>query len=274
VTGRRHLALGAALGLMVAFSLGPFLWSVVTSVRPPSELTGGTLLPRALSIDSYAGVFGQRPFALYLRNSVVVGLLSTAIALTAGALAAAVLARLRPSLGRLVEVTLLFFALWPPAVLLVPLFTAGRALGLVDSLPGLALVHAALNVPFVTWMLATFFRQIPADLEDAARVDGFSRLQFLVRIALPLAAPALAATAILAFIFSWNEFVIALTFLSRDELRTVPVGIAMLAGVTVYEIPWGQISAAVVMTTLPVVAAVLVFQRWIVSGLTAGAVKG
>jgi multiple sugar transport system permease protein len=122
-------------------------------------------------------------------------------------------------------------------------------------------------------MLAAAFRQLPRELEDAARVDGFSRLQYLTRVALPLAGPALGATAILTFIFSWNEFVIALTFLSRDALRTVPVGVAMLTGVTMYEIPWGQISAAVVMTTLPVVVAVLAFQRWIVSGLTAGAVK-
>jgi ABC-type glycerol-3-phosphate transport system permease component len=273
MTRRGRIALGAALAVLALASLAPFLWSAITSLRPPADVLAPSLLPRALSLESYADVFRQRPFARYLANSVIVGLLSTALALAAAAPAAAVLARMGRRLAAACETGLLFFALWPPAVLLVPLFTVGRTLGLTNSLAGLAVVHATLNLPFATWMLAAAFRQLPRELEDAARVDGFSRLQYLTRVALPLAGPALGATAILTFIFSWNEFVIALTFLSRDALRTVPVGVAMLTGVTMYEIPWGQISAAVVMTTLPVVVAVLAFQRWIVSGLTAGAVK-
>lgn len=267
---------GVAVTAVVVFAVGPFAWSLLTSIKPDAELFAipPTYLPRTLSFEHYTGVFAQRPFATYLWNSVLVALLSTLVALAAGAMAAHVLARLRPRASRFLEYGLLFFALWPPAVLLVPLYTLGRTVGLTDSRLGLAIVHAALNLPFAAWMLTAFFRQLPAEIEEAARVDGFSRWQFLVRVALPLVAPALGATAILIFILSWNEFVIALTFISRDELRTVPVGIAMLTGVTVYEIPWGQISAAVVMTTLPVVVVVLAFQRWIVSGLTAGAVKG
>ncbi len=272
----RTVALWLGIALLVTFNLGPFAWSFLTSIKPGAEVFAipPTYLPRDLSIESYTGVFDQRPFARYLWNSIVVATLSTLVALATGALAAHGLARLRLRAAAALEYGLLFFALWPPAVLLVPLYSLGRALGLINSHLGLALVHAALNLPLAAWMLTASFRSLPPELEEAARVDGFSRLQFLTRVTLPLSGPALAATAILVFILSWNEFVIALTFISRDDLRTVPVGIAMLTGVTVYEIPWGQISAAVVMTTLPVVVAVLACQRWIVSGLTAGAVKG
>ncbi len=271
---RIWVVLGVA-GLSL-FCLAPFLWSLVTSLKTPAELLAvpPTWVPHHPTLANYVDVFVQRPFARYLLNSLIVGLLSTLIAMTCASLAAYALARLRLRGTTIIEYGLLFFALWPPAVLLVPLYLVGRSLGLLNSLVGLSLAHAALNLPFAAWMLTAFFRQVPAELEEAARVDGLSRLQFLRRILLPLVAPAMAATALLVFIFSWNEFVIALTFIVRDNLRTVPVGIAMLTGITSYDIPWGQISAAVVMTTLPVVAAVLACQRWIISGLTAGALKG
>ncbi len=272
----RRLILAAAVLSLAAFSLAPFLWSVVTSVKEPSELfaTPPTWVPRSFSLQNYSEIFERRPFARYLANSLLVAALSTAIALAAGSLAAHALARSRSRFAPWIERSILVCALFPPAVLLVPIFSAARAAGLVNSLTALAVVHAALNLPFAVWTLTAFFRRIPSEIEDAARVDGMTRLQILLRIVLPLSGPALAATGILVFIFSWNEFVLALTLLQRDELRTVPVGIALLSGATVYEIPWGQISAAVVLTTLPVVAAVVLFQRWILSGLTAGAVKG
>jgi multiple sugar transport system permease protein len=268
------LLLGATM--LVAWSVGPFLWSVLTAVKPTDEVfrTPPTYLPHALSFDSFGMIFERRPFGRYLLNSLVVAIGSTLVALVAGSAAAYALTRLRLRGAATIERGFLLFALFPPAVLLVPLFAAGRTLGLVNSYSGLILVHAALNLPFTIWALASFFRELPIEIEEAARVDGFSRLQILARIVAPLSAPALAATAILVFIFSWNEFVIALTFMQRDAMRTVPVGISMLSGVTVFEVPWDQISAAIVMTTLPIVAAVLVFQRWILSGLTAGAVKG
>jgi multiple sugar transport system permease protein len=272
----RRWALIGGIATVVAASSIPFLWSVLTSVKSTAEVfrTPPTWFPETFSLESYAAVFERRPFARYLLNSVLVAVGSTALALAAGALAAYALTRLRVRRAAFIQGSLLAFALFPPAVLLVPLFRAAGAVGLVNSYAGVILVHAALNVPFAVWALAAFFREIPLEIEEAARVDGFSRLQVLGRIVVPLSAPALAATAILLFIFSWNEFVVALTFLQRDAMRTVPVGISMLSGVTVYEVPWDQISAAIVMTTLPVVVAVLAFQRWILSGLTAGAVKG
>jgi multiple sugar transport system permease protein len=262
--------------VLVVFSLGPFLWSVLTSLKPPEELlrVPPTWIPRAPTLDNYGDVLDQRPFVRYTGNSLLVAVLSTFVALAAAAPAAYALARLRVPRAAAIEKAFLAFALFPPAVLLVPLFVAARDVGALNSRLAVAVVHAALNLPFAVWCLTSFFRSFPPELEDAARVDGFSRAGALLRIVLPVSAPALAATAILVFIFSWNEFVVALTFLTRDELRTVPVGVAMLSGANVYEVPWGQISAAVVLTTLPVVAAVLAFQRGIVSGLSAGAVKG
>ncbi|MBI3270031.1 MAG: carbohydrate ABC transporter permease [Planctomycetes bacterium] len=266
----------AAIAGLLLFSLAPFLWSVLTSLKPEREVFAvpPTWLPSRIALESYAGVFEQRPFALYFANSLLVAALSTLLALSAAAPAAYALARFRLRGAGPIEQTFLLFALFPSAVLLVPLYSMVRDLGVANSRLALAAVHAALNLPFAVWTLTSFFRELPVEIEDAARVDGFSRLQLLARIVLPLSAPALGATSILLFIFSWNEFVLALAFLTRDDLRTVPLGISMLTGVSVYEVPWGRISAAVVLTTLPVVAAVLGFQRWIVSGLTAGAVKG
>lgn len=262
--------------ILCTFSLAPFVWSVITSIKPPDEVTAipPTYLPSEVSFENYTGVFAQRPFARYLLNSLIVALGSTALTLFAATLAAYALTRMRWTGAPIFEKGLLVFALFPPAILIVPLLTVARKVGASNSYVALMVVHAALNLPLAIWMLSAFFRQIPQDLEDAARVDGFSRLGMLSRVLVPLSAPAMAATAILVFIFSWNEFVIALMFMTQPAKQTLPVGISMLSGVTMYEIPWGQISAAIVMTTLPVVVAVLVMQRWILSGLTAGAIKG
>lgn len=271
----KRLLLASGVTLLALWSLAPFLWSVITSLKDSDEVMRipPTYVPEAPTGSNYSDIFSRQPFARYMLNSAIVGLGSTALALVAGALAAYAIARLRVPGGRLVEKALLAFSLVPSAILIVPLFAGAQRLGLTNSHLALIIVHATFNLPFAVWMLTSFFREFPSELEDAARVDGFSRLQILTRLVLPLSAPALGATAILLFIFSWNEFVIALTLLRGDQ-ATVPVGIARLTGTSAYEIPWGQISAAVVLTTLPVVAAVLAFQRWIVSGLTAGAVKG
>ncbi|MBI2933596.1 MAG: carbohydrate ABC transporter permease [Planctomycetes bacterium] len=271
----KRLSLTAAVLLVVTFSLAPFLWSVLTSIKTATELRSipPTYVPHTATLTNYSDIFNRQPFARYMLNSLIVGAGSTALALAAGALAAYALTRLRLRAAGTIEKGLLLFSLFPAAVLIVPLFALARTFGLINSFLGLILVHAALNLPFAIWMLSSFFREFPTELEEAARVDGFSRLQILTRIVLPISAPAIGATAILVFIFSWNEFVISNLFLSGHKV-TVPVAISRLSGASAYEIPWGQISAAVVLTTLPVVAAVLAFQRWIISGLTAGAVKG
>ncbi len=271
----RLLLITAAL-ILAAYSLAPFAWQVVTSFKSAHEVTRipATYLPSSPSFENYAEVFKSRPFARYILNSIIVAAGATVLALVAGAPAAYALARMKiPRSGAILKL-ILIGALFPQIVYLVPLYEMIRFLHLMNNPLALIVPYAALNLPFVVWVLYSFFRQIPRDLEDAALVDGFSRLGVLVRIVLPISAPALATTAILVFIFAWNEFLFALKFMTRDAARTVPVGIAMLRGAEIYEIPWGQISAAIVLTTMPVVIVVLTLQRRIVQGLTAGAIKG
>ncbi|MDE2293232.1 MAG: carbohydrate ABC transporter permease [Elusimicrobia bacterium] len=267
---------GAAAAAVVLWSLGPFLWQVVTSLKPSAEVISvpPRYWPSHPTLASYSKIFATRPFGTYILNSVIVALSTTVLCALTGTLAAYAFARLPLPGGKWAIRFILFVAIFPPTILIVPLYRMVRAMHLLNNPLGLILPYTALNLPFAVWVLMTFFKQIPRDIEEAAAVDGLSRWQTLWKIVFPLSAPAVATTAILVFIFSWNEFLLALTFMSRDSARTVPVGIAMLSGVTMYEVPWDQISAAVVITTLPVVALVLAFQRRIVEGLTAGAVKG
>jgi multiple sugar transport system permease protein len=278
VKRKRFLSIGIALGVgvVVLFSLAPFLWQVVTSLKPSNEIFSRPVryIPSHLDLSAYVKIFSRHPFARQILNSVFIACAGTFLCLFASSLASYALARLRLRGGRGFLLFLLFLSLFPPVVLIVPLYEMVSTFGLMNNYLALIIPYAALNVPFATWVLTSFFRQIPEALEDAAKVDGLSRLGILVRIILPLSAPALATTAILVFIFCWNEFLFALTFMTRATSRTVPVGIAMLSGASQYEIPWDQISAATVLTTLPLVAFVVLFQRRIVEGLTAGAVKG
>jgi len=270
------ICLVLGVGVVVFFSLAPFLWQVVTSLKPSNEIFSRPVryIPSHLDLSAYVKIFSRHPFARQILNSVFIACAGTFLCLFASSLASYALARLRLRGGRGFLLFLLFLSLFPPVVLIVPLYEMVSTFGLMNNYLALIIPYAALNVPFATWVLTSFFRQIPEALEDAAKVDGLSRLGILVRIILPLSAPALATTAILVFIFCWNEFLLALTFMTRATSRTVPVGIAMLSGASQYEIPWDQISAATVLTTLPLVAFVVLFQRRIVEGLTAGAVKG
>ena len=270
------ICLVLGVGVVVFFSLAPFLWQVVTSLKPSNEIFSRPVryIPSHLDLSAYVKIFSRHPFARQILNSVFIACAGTFLCLFASSLASYALARLRLRGGRGFLLFLLFLSLFPPVVLIVPLYEMVSTFGLMNNYLALIIPYAALNVPFATWVLTSFFRQIPEALEDAAKVDGLSRLGILVRIILPLSAPALATTAILVFIFCWNEFLLALTFMTRATSRTVPVGIAMLSGASQYEIPWDQISAATVLTTLPLVAFVVLFQRRIVEGLTAGAIKG
>ena len=264
------------VGAVTLWSLGPFLWQFITSIKTPAEVLAvpPTYWPKHPTLASYARVFSQRPFATYMLNSLLVALGTTVLCTGLGTLAAYALSRPKLVGARWALGVVLVLSVFPPTLVIVALKRLIQQAGLLNSLWSLILSYSALNLPFSIWVLQTFFKQVPADIEEAAQVDGFSRWATLWKIIFPLSAPAVATTAILIFIFSWNEFLLALAFISRDAARTVPVGIAMLSGVTVYEVPWDQISAAVVVTTLPVVAIVLAFQRRILQGLTAGAVKG
>ncbi|MEK6542851.1 MAG: carbohydrate ABC transporter permease [Elusimicrobiota bacterium] len=266
---------GVAIAIVCVWSLAPFLWQVLTSLKASEEIfrVPPEIFPDSWSIESYRKVLTGRAFGTYVLNSLWVGSWATLICVSVASCAAYAMTRLTVKGTAFWQKFLLAPSFLPPAVLAVPLYQLAHFCGITDKPIALVLAYAALNLPFAIWMLAAFFKHLPKELEEAAMLDGLSRMGILLRIILPVSLPALATTSILVFIFCWNEFVLALTLMSRDATRTVPVGIAMLSGASAYEIPWDQITAAVVMTTMPVVLLVLFFQRQIVSGLTAGAVK-
>lgn len=280
IVGSRHPAgswlRGLGVLLTVAFCLAPFLWQVLTSLKPPQEVFAvpPTWWPSEISFASYRQVFSGRPFGRYVLNSVGVALLTTALTLALAVPAAYALSRLRLPGREFLYRSILVASLVPSVVLLVPLYELARLTDAFNRPLALAVPYAALNLPLAVWALASFFRAVPRELEDAAAVDGMSRWSILWRIVFPLSLPGVATTSILVFIFAWNEFLIALSFMTRPEAYTAPVGVALLAGASLYEVPWGQISAAVVIATAPLVVMVLLFQRRIAAGLTAGALKG
>ena len=263
------------LGLvaLVLAALFPFYWAIVASLTPEAVLFARpSLWPSALTLEHWRALFGERAFWLPIRNSLVVAGATTLLCVSIGTLAAYALARLEfrgrgAILGFILAVTM-----FPQISIVSPLYLLLRELRLIDTYPGLVLPYITFAMPLTVWLLVGFFRQLPRDLEEAALVDGATRWQTFTRVVLPLAAPGLATTAILTFIYCWNEFLFALSFTLGPERQTVPVAIALFRGQ--YQVPWGQILAATVVATLPVAALVLVFQRRIVQGLTAGAVKG
>lgn len=271
----RTTAIYALLALLVLFSLAPFLWEVSTSLKPQREVMHlpQTFVPQTATMENYAGIFERRPFGRYILNSLLVASVSTFLALVAGSLAAYSVSRARTAWRTALMLLFLMPGILPPILFLVPIYIFFSSLRLTNTYIGLMLVHAAFHVSIVFWVLENFFERFPRDLVHAARVDGYSHIGAFFRIVLPLATPVAVTAGLLAFIFSWNEFLFALQLISRDSLRVATVGISMLSGASIYEIPWGQIAAAVVVTSLPVILIILIFQRKIVSGLTAGAVK-
>lgn len=263
----------AVVGLLVAASAFPLYWALVSSFTPEARLfEPPSLLPRAVVLDHYRALFDERAFWVPIRNSLVVAATTTAFCVVVGSLCAYALARLRfrwkaPILGFILAVTM-----FPQISIVSPLYLLLREMRLINTYPGLVLPYLTFAMPLTVWLLVGFFRQLPAELEEAALVDGASRLRAFWEIILPLALPGLATTAILTFVFCWNEFLFALSFTLGPERQTVPVAIALFRGQ--YQVPWGQILSAAVVATAPVAALVLLFQRRIVQGLTAGAVKG
>jgi ABC-type glycerol-3-phosphate transport system permease component len=225
----------------------------------------------SLPLGHYRTVLVERDFWTPLANSLIVAASTTALCVSLGAACAYALARLRFRGRGVVAATLLAIGMFPQIALVSPLFLLLRRLGLTNSYPGLVLPYFTFAMPLAVYLLVTAFRRLPRDLEDAALVDGASRLRVLVEIVLPLAWPALATTGLLTFIYCWNEFLFALSFTVGPERQTVPVAVAMLSGR--HEVPWGQILAATCLGTLPVAALAAIFQRRIAAGLTAGAVK-
>ena len=262
--------------LVVLWCLAPFVWQIVTSLKSNAEISTlpVTYIPHHTSLQHYDALFVRKPFARYLLNSFLISASSTILCVGLSALAAYAVSRLRMRGSRVMLATLVVISLFPPIIFFFPLYEMMRGVGLLNNPLALIIPYTTFNLPFSIIVLATFFRTVPSDIEDAAKVDGLGRLQILWRIILPLSAPALATTAILVFIFAWNEFLFALTFMTNDRMKTVTAGIATLSGTTVHETPWGPIAAAVVVSTIPLIVLVGIFQRRIVQGLTAGATKG
>jgi ABC-type glycerol-3-phosphate transport system permease component len=246
---------------------------VAASFTPETTLFDEpSLVPRTLVLDHYRALFDVRSFWIPIRNSLVVAGATTALCITLGALCAYALARLRFRGKAAILAFILAVSMFPQISIISPLYIVLRELRLINTYPGLVLPYLTFAMPLTIWLLVGFFRQLPADLEEAAAMDGAGRLRVLGEIVLPLSIPGLAVTAILTFLYSWNEFLFALSFTLGPERYTVPVAIALFRGQ--YQVPWGQILAAAVVATFPVALLVLAFQRRIVQGLTAGAVKG
>ena len=262
------------LVVMLVWTLMPFYWMVATSLKKDKEIYGfeATLIPRQPNLDAYRRLFAQTPFVLYLRNSTVIAVSTTVASLVFGCLGAYALARLRFRGRAVIARGLIFTYLVPQSLLFIPLFAVMSTLALTDTLKGLTLAYLGFTLPFCTWLLLGYFRSVPLELEEAALVDGCSRLGALVRIILPMSLPALAVVAFFSFTQAWNEFLYANVFVNSVEARTITMGLTLFVVEDVFF--WGPMMAAACLATVPPVAVYLVFQRWVVKGLTLGAVKG
>lgn len=266
-------AFAFAVFLVVVAAVGPYVWQLITSVKPSLEIASlPPVLPSKPVFVHYVSVFAGRPFARIILNSAVVASLTTIFSLLVGGPAAYSIAKMRSGWKNPVLVLVLSVSMFPPIAAVSPLYIFIRALGLRDTYPALIIPYSTFALPLTIWILTNFFREIPDDLSRAALVDGCSHFEVFYKIMVPIAAPGVFTAAILVFIFSWNEFLFALTFTTTETSRTIPVGIALFPGI--HEIPWGEIAAATIIVTTPLVALVFIFQKRIIPGLSAGSVKG
>ena len=268
----------AGLYLLVAviifYAVFPFYYAIVSSLKPASQLFHVEYLPSVWAWDNYVSVFREQPFATNIWNSLVVSVSVVALSLLLGVTAAYALGRVQFRGRGALLMMILGVSMFPQVAVLSGMFELVRAFGLYNNLLSLTLSYMIFTIPFTVWVLTTFMRGLPKELEEAAVMDGATPWTIITRVFMPLLWPALVTTGLLAFIAAWNEFLFALTFTLTNTQRTVPVAIALITGASQHELPWGNIMAASVIVTVPVVGLVLLFQRRIVSGLTAGAVKG
>jgi len=273
-TARQKVGWGTANTVAVLLAIIPVLWIVSLSFKDPSTITDATFWPKKWTTANYRGIFDTSEFTRALINSIGIALISTFIAVTLASMAAYAVARLDfPGKAILIGMSLLI-AMFPAISLVTPLFNIERALGLFDTWPGLIIPYVAFGLPLAIYTLSAFFREIPWELEKAAKMDGATPFQAFVRVIAPLAAPGMFTTAILVFIYCWNDFLFAISLTSTTRSRTVPAAIAFFTGSSQFEAPTGSICAAAVIITIPIILFVLFFQRRIVAGLTSGAVKG
>ncbi|MEU0533525.1 carbohydrate ABC transporter permease [Amycolatopsis tolypomycina] len=274
VTTGRKVRWGLVDILVLVFALVPVLWVVSLSFKTKDTLTDGNFIPRSWTWQNYADIFQTSEFLLALVNSIGIAIISTVIAVVLGTMAAYAIARLDfPGKQLLVGLSLLI-AMFPQVSLVTPLFNIERNLALFDTWPGLILPYITFALPLSIYTLSAFFREIPWELEKAAKMDGATPAQAFRKVIAPLAAPGVFTTAILVFIFCWNDFLFAISLTSTTASRTVPAALSFFTGSSQFEDPTGQVSAAAVVITIPIIVFVLFFQRRIVAGLTSGAVKG
>jgi trehalose/maltose transport system permease protein len=270
----RRIGFYALIAVILFYTVFPFYWAVVSSLKSGSAIFQVEFLPAHPTFENYRALFAEQSFARNIANSLIVASVATAISLALAATGAYALGRIKFRGRAAILFAVLSISMFPQIAVLSGLFELIRYFGLYNTLTGLVFSNLILTLPFTVWVLTAFMRELPQALEEAAVMDGASSFRILTEVFLPLMAPALAATGLLAFILAWNEFLFALTFTLSNEQRTVPVAIALITGASAYELPWGRVMAASVIVTVPLIALVLILQRHIVSGLVAGAVKG
>ncbi|MBE1552443.1 multiple sugar transport system permease protein [Mycobacterium sp. OAS707] len=277
---REKVGAGRATGwtvvniLVVLYALFPVLWILSLSLKPTSSVKDGKLIPSQITFDNYKGIFDGDIFTSALINSIGIGLITTVIAVVFGGMAAYAVARLAFPGKRLLIGVALLIAMFPQISLVTPIFNMWRTIGLFNTWPGLIIPYITFALPLAIYTLSAFFREIPWDLEKAAKMDGATPAQAFRRVIAPLAAPGIVTAAILVFIFAWNDLLLALSLTATQRAITAPVAIANFTGSSQFEEPTGSIAAGAMVITIPIIVFVLIFQRRIVAGLTSGAVKG
>jgi multiple sugar transport system permease protein len=273
-TPRQKSGWAVANFVVIALALIPVLWMASLSFKTPAAVLDPSFIPAQWTLGNYTSILHSSQFVRPLVNSIGIGLIATFISVVLASMAAYAVARLRfPGKSLLIGMALLI-AMFPIIALVTPLFSIERALGLFNTWPGLIIPYVAFGLPLGIYTLSAFFREIPWELEKAAKVDGATPFQAFMKVIAPLAAPGMVTTAILVFLFCWNEFLLAISLTSTLAARTAPASLAYFSGGNVFTVPTGPISAAAVVITIPIIIFVVFFQRRIVAGLTSGAVKG
>ncbi|MCU1355818.1 MAG: binding-protein-dependent transport system inner rane component [Acidimicrobiales bacterium] len=271
---RERIFWGVGIAIVIGYALIPIAWIISLSLKPADEITNGKFFPTHPTGANFTAIRHDPQFPSALRNSLGIALIATVLAVSLATFAAYAIVRLDFPGKALVLSGALAIAMFPPVAIIGPLFNMWRSFHLFDTWPGLIIPYMTFTLPMAIWTLSAFFREIPWDLDKAARVDGATPLQAFRKIIAPLAAPGMFTSAILVFIFAWNDFLFATALTSTDRARTVPAAITFFTGSSQFDFPTGQIAAASVVVTVPIVVMVLIFQRRIVAGLTSGAVKG
>lgn len=273
-TPRQRLGWSSAFAVIVVVSLVPVVWIIMLSLKTPATATDGSFIPHQWTLSNYSDIFKQGIFTSALRNSLGIGLIATALAVAIGSSAAYAIARLDFPGKQAILAVALAVVMFPQISLVGPLYNLWRHIGLYDTWPGLIIPYLEFALPLSIYTLSAFFREIPWELEQAAEVDGATPFQAFRKVIAPLAMPGIVTTFIIVFLICWNDFIFAISLTSTNAAQTVPAAIAQFPGASQFTQPIGDITAAAVVVTVPVMIIVLLFQRRIVSGLTAGAVKG